>query len=148
MFVAQDDDAEFQAEARGVSRTFQDIRDEVVRQYGYDTFRPQHAVTAGDSTQEQFTSRTMMQCDGETDLRHQTHGDTSNLCVCVCVCVFSGVVEHGVQRCADWFSSRWAECMEAVPVPVVNHVLCVSMKFSFLCDVMRGERSHVGSVDL
>lgn len=30
--------------------------------------------------------------------------------------------------------------MEAVPVPVINHILCVSMKFHFLCDVLRGQR--------
>uniref|UniRef100_A0A3B4XQY1 Uncharacterized protein n=1 Tax=Seriola lalandi dorsalis TaxID=1841481 RepID=A0A3B4XQY1_SERLL len=42
------------------------IRDEVVLQYGYDKFRPQQ----GNSTQEQFTTKTMMQCDSESDLLH------------------------------------------------------------------------------
>ncbi|XP_054476889.1 E3 ubiquitin-protein ligase DCST1 [Anoplopoma fimbria] len=105
-----DDEAEFQSEALSVNRNFQNIRDEVVLQYGYDRFKPKHAA-AGNSTQEQFTSKTMMQCDS--------------------------VVDEGVQRCADWFSQRWAECMEAIPVPIINHVLCVSMKFHFLCGVMR-----------
>lgn len=31
--------------------------------------------------------------------------------------------------------------MEAIPVPVINHILCVPMKFHFLCDVMRGKTS-------
>ncbi|XP_070767838.1 LOW QUALITY PROTEIN: E3 ubiquitin-protein ligase DCST1, partial [Enoplosus armatus] len=105
-----DDEAELTSEAQSVSRKFQNIRDEVVLQYGYDRFKPKHVVT-GNSTQEQFTSKTMMQCDG--------------------------VVDEGVKRCADWFSLRWAECMRAIPVPVINHILCVSMKFHFLCDVMR-----------
>ncbi|XP_045900968.1 E3 ubiquitin-protein ligase DCST1 isoform X2 [Micropterus dolomieu] len=104
-----DDEAEFQSEAQSISRKFQNIRDEVVLQYGYDQFKPKHA--AGNSTQEQFTSKTMMQCDG--------------------------VVDEGVQRCTDWFSLRWEECMTAIPVPVINHILCVSMKFHFLCDIMR-----------
>ncbi|XP_070823080.1 E3 ubiquitin-protein ligase DCST1 [Chaetodon trifascialis] len=114
LLIAQevtDDGAQLQSEALSVSRTFQNIRDEVVLQYGYDRFKPEHAAAAGSSTQEQFTSKTMMQCDS--------------------------VVDEGVQRCADWFSLRWAECMEAIPVPVINHILCVSMKFHFLCDVMR-----------
>ncbi|XP_076593573.1 DC-STAMP domain-containing protein 1 [Chaetodon auriga] len=114
LLIAQevmDDGAQLQSETLSVSRTFQDIRDEVVLQYGYDRFKPEHAAAAGSSTQEQFTSKTMMQCDS--------------------------VVDEGVQRCADWFSLRWAECMEAIPVPVINHILCVSMKFHFLCDVMR-----------
>ncbi|KAE8289376.1 E3 ubiquitin-protein ligase DCST1 [Larimichthys crocea] len=100
-----DDKPQFESEAVSVSRKFQVIRDEVVLQYGYDRF------THANSTQEQFTAKTMMQCDS--------------------------VVDEGVQRCVDWFGLRWAECMEAVPVPVINHVLCVSMKFHFLCDVMR-----------
>uniref|UniRef100_A0A8C4FAQ7 Dendritic cell-specific transmembrane protein-like domain-containing protein n=2 Tax=Dicentrarchus labrax TaxID=13489 RepID=A0A8C4FAQ7_DICLA len=103
-----DDEAKFQSESLSVSRNFQNIRDEVVLQYGYDRFKPKHT---GNSTQEQFTTKTMMQCDS--------------------------VVDGGVQRCADWFGLRWAECMEAIPVPVINHILCVSMKFHFLCDVMR-----------
>uniref|UniRef100_UPI0037E9ABC0 E3 ubiquitin-protein ligase DCST1 n=1 Tax=Semicossyphus pulcher TaxID=241346 RepID=UPI0037E9ABC0 len=107
----QGDEAEFQSEALSVSRKFQNIRDEVVLQYGYDRFKQKHSVPTGNSTQEQFTAKTMMQCDS--------------------------VVEQGVQRCADWFGLRWAECMEAIPVPVINHILCVSMKFHFLCEVMR-----------
>ncbi|KAF1388553.1 hypothetical protein PFLUV_G00091470 [Perca fluviatilis] len=105
-----DDEPEFQSEARSVSSKFQDIRDQVFLQYGFDQFKPKDAAT-GNSTQEQFTFKTRMQCDS--------------------------VVNEGVQRCADWFGSRWAECMQAIPVPVINHVLCVSMKFNFLCDVMR-----------
>ncbi|XP_062294352.1 E3 ubiquitin-protein ligase DCST1 [Scomber scombrus] len=104
--------AELQAEARSVDRKFQTIRDEVMLQYGYDRFSPKQAgVAAGNSTQQQFTAKTMMQCDS--------------------------VVEQGVKRCADWFGLKWAECMKAIPVPVINHILCVSMKFHFLCDVMR-----------
>uniref|UniRef100_A0A8C9ZNW4 DC-STAMP domain containing 1 n=1 Tax=Sander lucioperca TaxID=283035 RepID=A0A8C9ZNW4_SANLU len=105
-----DDEPQFQSEARSVSRKFQDIRDEVFLQYGFDRFKPKDAAR-GNSTQEQFTFKTRIQCDS--------------------------VVNEGVQRCADWFHGRWAECMNAIPVPVINHVLCVSMKFNFLCDVMR-----------
>lgn len=32
--------------------------------------------------------------------------------------------------------------MEVIPVPVINHIVCVSMKFDFLCDIIRGERSR------
>lgn len=36
--------------------------------------------------------------------------------------------------------------MKAIPVPVINHILCVPMQFHFLCHVMRGEKSrrHTG----
>ncbi|KAM6910501.1 E3 ubiquitin-protein ligase DCST1 [Xenentodon cancila] len=105
-----DDKPEFESEALSISRNFQNIRDEVVLQYGYDRFKPKPSG-ANDSTQEQFTTKTKMQCDS--------------------------VVNEGVQRCADWFGRRWRDCMAAIPVPVINHILCVSMKFHFLCDVMR-----------
>ncbi|XP_037836231.1 E3 ubiquitin-protein ligase DCST1 [Kryptolebias marmoratus] len=105
-----DDKDELQSEALNVSVRFQNIRDEVVFQYGYDQLQPKPGG-GGNSTQELFAAKTKMQCDS--------------------------VVNEGVQRCADWFSRRWAECMTAIPVPVINHILCVSMKFHFLCDVMR-----------
>ncbi|KAF3692473.1 E3 ubiquitin-protein ligase DCST1 [Channa argus] len=104
-----DNKAEFESEVLNISRKFQTIRDEVILQYGYDKFK--HNTTSGDTTQQQFTAKTMMQCNS--------------------------VVEEGVQRCADWFRIRWEECMEVVPVPVINHILCFSMKFNFLCDVMK-----------
>ncbi|KAK2845199.1 hypothetical protein Q5P01_011858 [Channa striata] len=106
-----DNKAEFESEVLNVSRMFQTIRDEVVHQYGYDRFEPQHNSTSDETTQQQFTAKTRMQCNS--------------------------VVEKGVQRCADWFRLRWEKCAELVSVPVINHMLCVSMKFDFLCDIMR-----------
>ncbi|XP_068426853.1 E3 ubiquitin-protein ligase DCST1 isoform X2 [Clinocottus analis] len=103
-----DDETEFESEAQDVSTNFQNIRDEVVLQYGYDKFK--HTPN-GTSTQDQFTYKTMMQCNS--------------------------VVEEGVKRCVDWFRQKWADCMKAIPVPVIDHILCVSMKFHFLCDIMR-----------
>nr|XP_046255963.1 E3 ubiquitin-protein ligase DCST1 isoform X10 [Scatophagus argus] len=106
-----DNEAEFQSEALSISRKFQNIRDEVVLQYGYERFKPKQTAATEWNTQQQFTAKTMMQCDS--------------------------VMEEGVQRCADWFSLRWAECMEVISVPIINHILCVSMRFHFLCDIMR-----------
>ncbi|KAM4736516.1 E3 ubiquitin-protein ligase DCST1 [Anableps anableps] len=105
------DKAEFESESLDVNRRFQNIRDEILLQYGYSPFQPKSSGGGGSSTQEQFTTKTRKQCDG--------------------------VVNEGIQRCAGWFNKRWKACMEAIPVPVINHILCVSMKFHFLCDVMR-----------
>uniref|UniRef100_H3CL05 DC-STAMP domain containing 1 n=1 Tax=Tetraodon nigroviridis TaxID=99883 RepID=H3CL05_TETNG len=113
-----DDQAAFQAEALNISRKFQDLRHELVLQYGYERFTPKPPAASpapspasSSNTQEQFRTKTLMQCDT--------------------------LVSEGVQRCSDWFSSKWEECTKAVPVPVINHILCVPMKFNFLCDVMR-----------
>lgn len=66
VFAAQDDKAEFESEAVDVGRKFQQIRDEVVRQYGYDGFEPARGALAAGSTQQQFTTKTRMQCDSES----------------------------------------------------------------------------------
>lgn len=147
VFPAQDDEAELQSEAQNISREFQTLRDDVIAQYGYERFRSRRAAAgaAASSTQELFTSRTRMQCDSESHdngicniLERWSKSETrSPRRVCV-----PDVVDEGVQRCTDWFSQRWAECMKAIPVPVINHILCVPMQFHFLCDVMRGERSN------
>ncbi|XP_017568556.1 E3 ubiquitin-protein ligase DCST1 [Pygocentrus nattereri] len=102
------DNVKLQREAQNVSRQFQGIRDEVMGQYGYDSQNP---IAAGNSTQEQYAAKTMMRCDY--------------------------VVNQGIDRCQQWFSAKWEECMDTVKSPVINHFLCVPMKFEFLCNVMR-----------
>ncbi|XP_068179006.1 E3 ubiquitin-protein ligase DCST1 [Antennarius striatus] len=106
-----DNEGEFQSEALNVSRNFQNIRDDILRRYGYDNLEAEQPSAAGRSTQQQFAAKTMMQCNH--------------------------VVDAGVQRCVDWFQQKWEECMAAIAVPVINHIFCVSMKFYFLCDIMR-----------
>ncbi|XP_056901077.1 LOW QUALITY PROTEIN: E3 ubiquitin-protein ligase DCST1 [Takifugu flavidus] len=91
-----DNEAEFQSEALNISKNFQNIRHEVVLQYGYERFTPKEP-TAANSTQEQFRIKTMMQCDT--------------------------LVTEGVDRCADWFNMKWEECTKTIPVPVINHIL-------------------------
>ncbi|KAA0703352.1 E3 ubiquitin-protein ligase DCST1 [Triplophysa tibetana] len=104
------DSEEFQKEAQSVSRQFQKVRDEVMGQYGYDAFGNGSVHTAN-STQEEYVEKTMARCDY--------------------------VVQQGISRCHDWFSDKWDECMNTIQAPLINHFLCVPMKFNFLCDVMR-----------
>ncbi|XP_019896845.1 E3 ubiquitin-protein ligase DCST1 [Esox lucius] len=110
LLLGQEDNKEFTKEASSVSRKFQSIRDEVMGQYGYDTLE-QGPVTAKNSTQELYAAKTLMRCDY--------------------------VVEQGIERCREWFDVKWQDCMEAIQAPVINHILCVSMRFHFLCDIMR-----------
>lgn len=145
VFPAKDDEAELQSQAQNISGEFQTLRDDIITQYGYERFRSRRAAAAS-STQELFTSRTRKQCDSEShdngtcNILERCRKNVTRSLHRVRVCV-PDVVDEGVQRCTDWFSHRWAECMKAIPVPVINHILCVPMQFHFLCDVMRGERS-------
>ncbi|XP_062393945.1 E3 ubiquitin-protein ligase DCST1 [Sardina pilchardus] len=105
-----DDTGELQSEAKNISRNFQSIRDEVMGRYGYNNTEGDSIATLN-STQEVFAAKTMMRCDY--------------------------VVEEGVERCRGWFDVKWQECMDTISVPLINHLLCVPMKFDFLCDVMK-----------
>ncbi|XP_053351203.1 E3 ubiquitin-protein ligase DCST1 [Clarias gariepinus] len=105
-----DDSVQLQKEAQNVSRQFEGIRDEVMGQYGYDSFG-QNLTATGNSTQEQYTAKTMLRCEY--------------------------VVQNGIDRCIKWFDDTWLKCMDTIKSPVINHFLCVPMKFDFLCNIMR-----------
>ncbi|XP_077431209.1 DC-STAMP domain-containing protein 1 [Vanacampus margaritifer] len=62
-------------------------------------------------TQEQFAFNTIAQCDK--------------------------IVDKGVAKCREWFGDKWNECAKVIGVPVIKHILCVPMKFHFLCDIIR-----------
>ncbi|KAM4644491.1 E3 ubiquitin-protein ligase DCST1 [Amazona ochrocephala] len=57
-------------------------------------------------------------------------------------CISSGscpsdVIELGMQRCQDWFDTKYDACMERIFVPLINHLLCLPMKFKFLCHIVK-----------
>ena len=56
--LGQEDNGEFQEEAKSVSRKLQSIRYEVMGRYGYD-FMEQGPVAAGNSTQNLYAAETM-----------------------------------------------------------------------------------------
>ncbi|XP_017335363.1 E3 ubiquitin-protein ligase DCST1 isoform X3 [Ictalurus punctatus] len=56
------DSVQLQKEAQNVSRQFQGIRNEVMGEYGYDSIG-QNITPTGNSTQEQYTAKTMMRCE-------------------------------------------------------------------------------------
>lgn len=61
---------------------------------------------------------------------------------------YTDVVTEGIKRCTEWFSDIWMKCMDTIKSPVINHFLCVPMKFDFLCNIMRGKWLHQNDVSL
>ncbi|XP_014825159.1 PREDICTED: DC-STAMP domain-containing protein 1 isoform X2 [Poecilia mexicana] len=58
------DKVEFESESLDISKKFQNIRDEVLLQYGYDPIQQKPGTAAqGNGTQEQFASNTRRRCD-------------------------------------------------------------------------------------
>ncbi|KAL7978091.1 hypothetical protein Chor_005078 [Crotalus horridus] len=45
----------------------------------------------------------------------------------------SRIIQQAVRRCRAWFQTKHRSCMQTIAVPLVNHLLCLPMKFSFLC---------------
>lgn len=68
LLLFQDEKAGFELETLNVSKKFQDIRDEIVLQYGYDRFETKRG--GRNSTQEEFTAKTLKQCDSKSALRN------------------------------------------------------------------------------
>lgn len=62
--LLQDHKDVLQDEAENVSRMFQNITEEIMGEYGYDT-KDQKLAGTGNSTQEQFFAKTLMRCDCE-----------------------------------------------------------------------------------
>ncbi|RXN30367.1 DC-STAMP domain-containing 1 [Labeo rohita] len=111
------DSGEFQEETQNVSKQFQNIRDEVMGQYGYDSLGKESAHTSN-STQEEYVVKTRARCDY--------------------------VVQEGIGRCQEWFNVKWEECMNTIQAPLINHFLCVPLHFHFLCNIMRVMTSWCG----
>ncbi|CAK6439469.1 unnamed protein product [Pipistrellus nathusii] len=47
------------------------------------------------------------------------------------------VVDRAILSCRRWFDKKHAECMQRIPVPLLNHLLCLPMKFKFFCSIAR-----------
>ncbi|KAM6395143.1 E3 ubiquitin-protein ligase DCST1 [Rhynochetos jubatus] len=99
------------AEMRNISRAFVALNEEVASEEGYDlrqSRRSDHRPAP--STQQLYETKTKLRC--------------------------TYLMELGMQRCQDWFNDKYDECMARVAVPLVNHLLCLPMKFKFLCHIV------------
>nr|XP_032804476.1 E3 ubiquitin-protein ligase DCST1 [Petromyzon marinus] len=46
------------------------------------------------------------------------------------------VFEKGVEKCREMFTRKWDECLDTIVVPLINHILCLPLKFDFLCPII------------
>ncbi|XP_019329667.1 PREDICTED: DC-STAMP domain-containing protein 1 [Aptenodytes forsteri] len=100
------------AEMRNISRAFMGLNEEVASEEGYDLRQHQHPdPRPAPSTQQLYEMKTKLRC--------------------------TYVIELGMQRCRDWFSTKHEVCMAQVVVPLISHLLCLPMKFKFLCHIVK-----------
>ncbi|XP_068271216.1 E3 ubiquitin-protein ligase DCST1 [Nyctibius grandis] len=99
-------------EMQNISRAFVELNDQVASEEGYNlrerrSVEPQKHL----STQEKYEMKTRLRCDY--------------------------VIQLGMKRCRDWFDAKHKLCMQKVYVPIINHLLCIPMKFKFLCNIVK-----------
>ncbi|XP_075032029.1 E3 ubiquitin-protein ligase DCST1 [Calonectris borealis] len=103
-------------EMQNISRAFVGLNEEVASEAGYDLQQQQHPGSRpAPSTQQLYEKKTRLRC--------------------------TYVIELGMQRCRDWFNAKHKACMEQVVVPLISHLLCLPMKSTFLCNIVRVIRS-------
>ncbi|XP_021239365.1 DC-STAMP domain-containing protein 1, partial [Numida meleagris] len=52
-------------------------------------------------------------------------------------CGLAEVVQQATQRCRDWFGKKYQACMAQIVVPFISHLLCLPMRFTFLCHIAK-----------
>ncbi|XP_051012883.1 E3 ubiquitin-protein ligase DCST1 [Acomys russatus] len=49
----------------------------------------------------------------------------------------SYVVDKAIISCHRWFEKKHQQCMQRIWVPLLNHLLCLPMKFKFFCSIAK-----------
>ena len=107
------------------------------------------------STQKMYELKTKLRCSREGDLWAGEGGEG-----CRARARWSGcgdlrpplplpadVVNKAMINCRRWFDQKHRECTQRIWVPLLNHLLCLPMKFKFFCGIAKGQHSgrRVGS---
>nr|XP_033781337.1 E3 ubiquitin-protein ligase DCST1 [Geotrypetes seraphini] len=113
----------FNTEVKNVSNKFTAVRDMVTSEDGFDLSkekeeerkvverRTMKKKTPVLSTQKMFELKTKMRCEY--------------------------VVEGAIQRCHAWFDKKYDNCLRTIFIPLISHLLCLPMRFKFLCYLTR-----------
>ncbi|KAM6167299.1 E3 ubiquitin-protein ligase DCST1 [Erethizon dorsatum] len=113
------------AETRNISTAFKDLDAQVSSEAGYapeDTMDSEETAQGAEarkapstrlhlSTQKMFELKTKLRC--------------------------SYVVNKAILSCRRWFDRKHKQCMQRIWVPLLNHLLCLPMKFKFFCGIAK-----------
>ncbi|CAM5123848.1 unnamed protein product [Natator depressus] len=100
------------AETRNISQAFAGLNKQVASEAGYGVRRPRRAQgRRAPSTQQMYEQKTKLRC--------------------------KYVVDEAIRRCQAWFDAKHKACLRSIAVPLISHLLCLPMKFKFLCHVVQ-----------
>lgn len=49
-------------------------------------------------------------------------------------------MNKAILSCHSWFTQKYQQCLQRIQVPLLNHLLCLPMKFKFFCNIAKGQR--------
>ncbi|XP_040855302.1 E3 ubiquitin-protein ligase DCST1 [Ochotona curzoniae] len=47
------------------------------------------------------------------------------------------IVNKAILSCHSWFTQKYQQCLQRIQVPLLNHLLCLPMKFKFFCNIAK-----------
>ncbi|XP_036778262.2 E3 ubiquitin-protein ligase DCST1 isoform X3 [Manis pentadactyla] len=113
------------AETHNISNSFEDLDAQVNSETGYT---PEDAMGSEETAQEADTPRALAS-------RH--HLSTQKMYELKTKLRCSNVVNQAILSCRRWFDQKHERCMQHIWVPLLNHLLCLPMKFKFFCGIAK-----------
>ncbi|XP_058395321.1 E3 ubiquitin-protein ligase DCST1 isoform X2 [Diceros bicornis minor] len=113
------------AETQNISNSFEDLDTQVKSETGYT---PEDTLGSEETAQGTETHRAAAS-------RH--HLSTQKMYELKTKLRCSSVVNRAILSCRRWFDQKHEQCMQRIWVPLLNHLLCLPMKFKFFCGIAK-----------
>ncbi|XP_036906647.1 E3 ubiquitin-protein ligase DCST1 [Sturnira hondurensis] len=113
------------AEAQNVSNFFEDLDAQVNSNTGYT---PEDATGLEETSQGVGTHRAMAS---------RQHLSTQKMYELKTKLRCSNIVNRAILSCRRWFDKKHEQCMQRIRIPLLNHLLCLPMKFKFFCGIAK-----------
>uniref|UniRef100_G1P1U5 DC-STAMP domain containing 1 n=1 Tax=Myotis lucifugus TaxID=59463 RepID=G1P1U5_MYOLU len=113
------------AETQNISNSFGDLDAQVNSETGYT---PEDAMGLEETARGVRTRRAMA---------FGPHLSTQKMYELKTKLRCSYVVNKAILSCRRWFDKKHEQCMQRIRVPLLNHLLCLPMKFKFFCGIAK-----------
>ncbi|XP_037018412.2 E3 ubiquitin-protein ligase DCST1 isoform X2 [Artibeus jamaicensis] len=112
-------------QAQNLSNVFEDLDAQVKSNTGYT---PEDATGLEETARGAGTHRAMAS---------RQHLSTQKMYELKTKLRCSSIVNRAILSCRRWFDKRHEQCLRRIRIPLLNHLLCLPMKFKFFCGVAK-----------
>ncbi|XP_003475422.1 E3 ubiquitin-protein ligase DCST1 [Cavia porcellus] len=113
------------AETRNISTAFKDLDAQVSSEAGYT---PEDAAGSEETTQG---------AEAKKAPSTKIHLSTQKMFELKTKLRCSYVVNQAILSCRRWFDRKHEQCMQRIQIPLLNHLICLPMKFKFFCGISK-----------